>query len=99
MKPTFLSELIIERYRYGMFHVRTSCTERVQTNTIVKVWMDNDGYYCQEADEWMGGFSGNPEPNKVSKQIVESKDFQQYIIQAVKSDNGLYGLARNVEYV
>lgn len=95
MKPTFLSELIIERYRYGMFHVRTSCTDSIQIDTVVKVWIDDNGCNCQEADELMGGFTGRTESNKVSQQIVKSKEFQRYVIQTIRKD---YDLSRNVQY-
>lgn len=95
MKPTFLSELIIKRYRYGMFHVCTSCIDSIQIDTIVKVWIDDNGCNCQEADEWMGGFTGRAEPNKVSQQIVKSKEFQRYVIQTIRKD---YDLSRNVQY-
>lgn len=91
----FLDDLIIEKYRYGLFKVFTSCLSKVQVETIVNVWRDSDcKFYCQEADTCMGGFSGNSEPNKVSEQIVESKEFQDYVIKEVRKD---YSMAENVE--
>lgn len=91
----FKDNLIIEKYRYGLFKVFTDYMSNVQVETIVNVWRDSDGkFHCQEADTCMGGFSGNAEPNKVSQQIVESKEFQDYIIEQVRKD---YSLSENVE--
>lgn len=91
----FKDDLVIEKYRYGIYRVFTHCLSNVRVETIVNVWRDSDGkFHCQEADTYMGGFSGNPAPNKVSEQIVESKEFQDYIIEQIRKD---YSLRENVE--
>lgn len=95
MTPIFLDDLFIEKYRFGLFHVYTSCIFWIQVNTIVNVWRDSEGEFnCQEADTEMGGFSGNDAPNKVSEQIVNSKDFQECVIDKIRHD---YDLSQNVE--